>query len=737
MTNPNQVVAPLPEANQVDAMGQVEGDRVAARLLKMHKAGLDASREANLLAEKLLLHIDGSGDSQWADILHGSRVAIPRIISEYRKTENLLRLVVDNAVAHHTTMPMKFVAESTPDREARMTALVDELVINHIAQQQDWNGLFAEAMYLAMAAGFCPIHCYWREDEIDQHEPIAPTDQEDPMVVVEQLLSPKPGMVDCWVGNPFDTVFSRGSKRNSIYSLSYTRVLPADMVRTKFAHVPGVEGLEGTNKMPSASGFQRIARSWRVESLAVHGSPIIDHRRQENEEDELMVIICHEVLPNVVAEWPDGRLQLIAVPGAGDLRDGSQTQHAKLLADQKLPGGDFSCSNVYSHHRSDDVRGKPWVEDLDQMQIDLNIAKSKRWEHINNMVEAPIVAPGGAIADDMVVIGNYNLMEIEPSYASWRPQVAKLDEGALTALEHEIADLRQSIFRSGGYQAASRGEGQGSRQPYRAIVALQQADASIHGPVNMRFKRSAADFARRTWRQVKAYADVPFLIEITGDEYAYLTEPYVDKRMLSRRPPNFKLVNAFGPSPELRAQEVLELMSTTGADGEPFLRTREARRQYPNQTIFDAESDPVAVQRRHAKSVAQGIYDIVRAFRKESGFTEDGMGNPAVQQVAMSLFPEVERQFPRQQDDDLEAHLRALTEITQDDRSDAIARMIAMVRQKMYYQWQAQMAAAMAPADTDRSNTGGAPRRRLGPSTVASEGAGTGGMPTESGSLAQ
>jgi len=97
----------------------------------------------------------------------------------------------------------------------------------------------------------------------------------------------------------------------------------------------------------------------------------------------------------------------------------------------------------------------------------------------------------------------------------------------------------------------------------------------------------------------------------------------------------------------------------------------------------------------------------------------------------MQLFPIIEQRYPRLRNDDLEAHLKAYAEITQDDRADAIARTIVMVRENMYYQWQAQMAAAMAPADGPTPNVGGGPRKKLGPSTVAREGAGTGGMPTE------
>ena len=99
------VIAPLPNRNEVDAAGPRSRQEVARSVLSGHSAGLDARRHRDLLSEELLLHIDGSGHFQWADILYDQRVAIPRLISEFRKTENLLRLVVDNAVARASRMP--------------------------------------------------------------------------------------------------------------------------------------------------------------------------------------------------------------------------------------------------------------------------------------------------------------------------------------------------------------------------------------------------------------------------------------------------------------------------------------------------------------------------------------------------------------------------------------------------------------------------------------------------------
>ena len=688
-------VAPLPEQNQVDAVGQVSAQSIARQVVQAHSVALQSRRDRDLISEKLLLHVDGSSDGQWYDIFLGQRVEIPRLISEFRKTENILRLVVDNAVAHHTTMPLRYFAESQPDRDAADQALIDSLWMNYVAYTQDLNSLFAEAMYLAMPAGFCPVHRYWSDGVTDQHEPVKPQGEEATQM---DSFNPTPGVLDCWLGNPFDMVFDRNAKRGSVYWASYGRVLPADLVRRTFSHVPGVDGLEGSTRMPSASRFQQIARDWQTEGIGVHGSSAISHRRSFEGEEESLTLIVREALP---IGWGDrGHLQIVAVPGNVDLRRGEGTAgHALLLADQALPGLDFSWSLFYSHHRGDDVHGKPWVEDIDQLQVDLNIALSKRWEVINRMVEAPIVAPGGAISEDMADLGGYNLLEVEPTLAGWRPQVMQWPYQILDALNKECEDRRRAIYTGGGYQASSRGEAPGSRMAYRAIVALQQADNSIHGPVNMRFRRSATDFARGCWRQMKQYGQVPWLIDIAGDEYSHLVEPYVDNTKISDRPPHYKLVNAFGASPELRAQEILDLMGTRGADGEVFLSTAEARRRYPDQALFDGQGDPGVVARRRAKTVANRIRMLAKQFREQNDFQETDFSHPWVQQAAMMIFNQIEAQFPRLQDDDLAAHISTLSEITQDETVDPIARLAAIERQKLYYQWQAMMAMTpgMAP----------------------------------------
>lgn len=672
--------------------------KLAENIVAAHTSGLQARRAHDLISEKLLLHIDGSGDFQWADIFFDQRIEIPRLVSEFRKTENLLRPIVDNAVSHHTMMPLRYFVESQADRRARERALIDGLFANHVALQQDFLGLFSDALYLAMPAGFCPVHRYWRDDATDQYEPTPG---------VSTPIPTRPGILDCWVGNPFDTVFDPSAKRGSVRWASYGRWLPASLVRQAFGHVKGVATLEGGTRLSSAAQFQRIARDWRLAGLNVHGSPVVERRRdQPRGEDEMLYVLCREVLPGAEPDWPEGRLQLVAVPGTPDFRrGGGQSGGGILLADQALPAGDFSWTLFYSHFRGDDVLGKPWVENLDQLQIELNIAISKEWETVNKMLEAPIVVPGGMISEDVADFGGFNILEVEPTLGNVRPRVMEWPTEILTALRRIIEDKRRALYTIGGYQAASRGEAPGSRMAYRAILALQSADSSIHGPVNARYRRSACDFARGCWRQFKAYGDVAWLLPVIGDEYAYLADPYVDKTRLSADVPDYKLVNAFGASPEMRAQEVLELVQMRGADGQPFLSTEEARRQYPSQSLFGEHATHKSIQKRRARTVAAAVDSMVRDLREQTGLAATAINDPQVQQAAQYVFGALKDQFPIMRDDDLRAHIDVYSETTQDETADPITRLVLKVRQDWYYQWQAMQSVQGAPGLLGQSPT--------------------------------
>ena len=95
--------APSQQDNHADMEG-INPQKLAQEIADFHKNGLERKRFHDLTAEKYLIHIDGEGDNQWADIYNGERIQIPHNLSGIpRAQNNLLRPLVDNMVAYHST----------------------------------------------------------------------------------------------------------------------------------------------------------------------------------------------------------------------------------------------------------------------------------------------------------------------------------------------------------------------------------------------------------------------------------------------------------------------------------------------------------------------------------------------------------------------------------------------------------------------------------------------------------
>lgn len=706
-------------SNQADAAPARTAASVAREVAESHRRRLQARRYRDLTSEKYMLHIDGEGDSQWADILRGVRVAIPRGLPEYRTQENLLRPIVDNAVAYHTTMPFRYAAEGKQDRESRERALVDQAFANHVSQGQRFNHLFAQGMYLSVAAGFCPIHAYWRDDlASDPYEP----------VWASGMSGQRPGLIDAWCGNPFGMVMNPGAVRDSIQWASYDRVLPAQMVRDAFGDVLARQRvrLEGTTHLPSAAVFQRVARRWHQEALERHGTAVLwpGGEGGRDDDEELIALVCREVAPGVDPRWPQGRLVLIALQGEVDPARGRSGTRAAgepvLLADQPLPAGRFSFSLLYSHHRFDDVHGKPWAGDLDELQVQLNLARSDRKAYVQRQLRAPTIT-SGPLVEDMAEYDGYAILELEPGQHGFQPRVLEIPAGPLQAINLEIEDIRRAMYTIGGYQAASRGEGHAGDSGAK-IVALQRADDTVHGPVNTVFRDTASDFMGLCWSLMKSYGDVGWIVSVTGDEYAHLADGYIDRTRLSETAPVFRLTSLAGATPESHAQQLLTMVQTRGADGMPFMSTAEARKQWPDQNLFGEITDASAVRRRRARSVVAQIRATVDDFRRRTGMQQTAMNDPWVQQAAAFVAQHIAARFPPFPDDDPAAHVDALSEITQDETEDAVARVVAAIHQRPYLEWQRQIQAQQQMAEQQSARGGGGDRRTALPNRETTPG---------------
>jgi hypothetical protein len=660
---------PAPERNQADALGRVEIESEARLVLDAHRRGLSSRRQQILTHEKYLIHLDGEGDGQWADVFMGDRVEIPiQFPGEIRVTENLLRPIVDNAVAYHTTMPFRFVAESKPDRESRQRSMIDQALVNHMSAKQMWNRVFAEAMQWATVAGHCPVHGFWRDDVTAQ--PYEPVGMEGKGL--------RRGQIDAYVGDPFDTVYNPGAKRNSVHWATYGRTIPLGVIQAAFPQVQGIDGLKGSKRLPSASRFQRVLRQWNIAGLGTHGSALLQAGRDL---EELVALITREVAPGIDARYPQGRITMIAVNGSAATQSseaGGGGSSPLMLFDGPLPASRFSFVRVYSAHRFDDVYGKPFVGDLDDLQVQLNRGLSKRAEYIERTIRPPLVT-GGPIVEDTATWTPDGRIEVDPA-SPFQPFLLS-PQADVAALNEHIDGFRNAMFTLGGYQAASRGESR-SGDPTSKVIALAKADDTIHGPTNQRFREAVEEFGGLCHGLFREFGDIPWAVDVTGEEMSHLVEPWISKDMVSSSEPTFKLVSGFGATLESKANQLLSLVQTKGADGQPLMTTRLFQAQYPDPSMYPDQQDPVAIRERRAKTINARIRSMASAM--EQGMDPAMASDP---RLLLMAHQSLTAEFPMLPDDDPQANFDALTSITQDENEAQISRKLAGYRQAGYQMW--------------------------------------------------
>lgn len=677
----------LPSEGQRTAAsyGPREAKEIADEAVDFYERGSRAKRLRDLTAEKYALHLDGSGGSQWYDLYYGTRMKmVPQLKTAPRLQNNQLRPIIDNVVAHLTTQDYRYVVESRKDKESRERALIDQLIVNYHCRKQRWNTLWIEAKYTAAVYGFCPVHQMVRQDLVsDPYEAVLAARPNG-----QPMQGPRRVQLDAFVGNPWGMVFDAGAKRGSVHRCVWERVLPADLVRQAFSME-----IEGDEHTPSASQFQRIAQRWLTQSFMVHGTPALHAGRGNT---ELVALLYDEIPPGILPDWPDGRLCIIGMAGASsaDVEGGVKKGRAKLLWCDKLPGASYSFVRVYSHQRMDDVLGKPFIEDLDEDQIQLNQLESMANEFLRRANKPPLASSGNVDVKSLGYEGD-TVFEVEP-LAAGELELRYLEYPArhIPLLERKIERVLQGMYRKGAYQAASRGE-LPSGASGKALIASQAADDSILGPIVSRTKAELEDFAGLGWRLLKEFLDVPLVIDSVGNQFGYLAPSYVDRTMMSEREPTFSLVSSWGTSVEAKAQQLLNLYGMRDAAGEQVLSTRELKLAWPDRSMWGDFEDPREYRERKAKSINKMIQQAGEQVRLQMPQLAMAMSDPMLQMVAQQLAMQIDQVEPVLMDDDLELNIELLSLLTQDTSEDPLVRQTARVRQLILFEWLARKQAAM------------------------------------------
>lgn len=712
-TLPSDIPAGLPaQEDTASSLNGPEGLRAAREIVERHRTGKEKRRIRDLTAEKYLIHVDAEGDGQWADIFNGSVVRVPpKPGGSLRLQANLLRPMVQNFISYNTSLPFRALAVAGSDRKAKDRARIDTAFANHLIRAQRFNELFAEALGIAAVYGHCPVHAAWRSDlRYDPYEPIYNTG-------MEGADAMRPGMLDCWVGDPWSTVYNDGATRRSVHWFSYERILPATLVRQAF---PDAE-LEGSTDLAAASRYQRTARKWTAAGGGVHGTGAMDGGRDN---DEMIALVCREIAPGVDSRYPDGWLEIAALQGASST---DQTETAGgagrgvLLWQGPLPGKRFSATRVYALDLWDDVFGKAYVADLDKLQTEYNQLRTLRAEYIRRYSRPQMVVQTGMLEQDAQITGDDAIIE----YAGGNPPYLLTPPQGDSGVQAQIADCLDQMFRIGGWQAASRGESNAGDAAAK-VVALAKADDSIFGPINRQLRGSVCEFLQTCHQLARQYMTVPMLVSDLGDEYGHLADAYLRREDLSDEAPTYELISGSGATPESQIQQLMGLVTTPASDGSPLMTVGEFWDRFPDATVRPPTNDVAQVRKRRAQQIN---YAILKAADEMAAQMEGQQMPPEWQQhAATMLFQQLHQQFPPKQTDPPQLHIDTLDEIVQDEMAAPLARQVAEQRQAVYLQWiaQIQMAGAGAPPQ------GGAPGQpqQAQPQPTSTGAAEIGGTPT-------
>lgn len=647
---------------------------MAKEIWEGFRQGKLSKRNHDLTAEKYLWHIIGEGDGQWADVINGTRVAIPpNMGGGIRITRNLEDPIVRHFIAYHTAQKFQLLARPKADREARDRAKLDTLLANDIIHRQRLNQVVAETLFWGAAYGHGIIHAMWREDlSSDPYEPLYNTGYEESM---------RPGFVDMFCGDPWDTVYNPGARRYSVQWYSYGRVLPAQIVREAFAHVPGIENLEGREDLPSASRTQRIARKWEGLGSYMHGNLAMTGGLHG---EEMIALVCREIAPGASRQYPKGALQIVAIDGAADTDTetvASQSSRAFLLHSGPLPGSRFSGTRFYASTRGDDVLGQPYVANIDKAQTDLNQLLTNEVEYLRRFARPPLKVPAGALVDDSITTEDDALLEfIDPQYLNAVNYLYPPAQGA-GVFGPAIERAEEYIFRASGWQAASRGEAK-SGDPAAKVVALARADDTIQGPIQEGIRNSLCELLQTGHALVRENLQatgIPWLIRnVTGEDLGYLAEPYIRASQLSDEAPDYIVVSGMGATPEARAQQLLSMVQMMGADQKPILTTDKMWKYWPDQTLAPPEISARDLRESRAQKVNYAIKQVAGDLRQAMG--------PQADLQLFQAHAALMAEFPPLLDDPDDLHVETLSNLTQDEMEDSLVRRLATMRQRVYIQ---------------------------------------------------
>lgn len=624
----------------------------------------------------LLVHLDGTGEGQWAVLLEGaSYISIPWAFGSRARTQiNLLQPITANMIKHHTAIPYRAVVELSGPRKKRRKLKAAQAYGNHVIADQRLNSVIAEALWMGAPYGHCPVHFQWRTDI--SHDPYQPLYlQGDEAAEYSQKM--RKGFVDAYCGDPWNTVYNEGATRNSVHRMCYARSVPLKLLQAAYPNVPGIMALKGRTDLPSVSRFQQAGRRAMMQAgTGKTGSHVLDGGRSGGE--EIVVILCDELAPGIDPQWPTGRLSVVALDGVATVDDNATTKMPLHLHTGALPAGRFSAIRIYPTDSFDDVHGRPWLANLDDLQRDLNQLATLQRERIRRFARTQLLAQTNSLEDDTLLTVDDAIIY----YTGDKPTFLTPPPGEVGFISQDMMNTMEAMFRIGGWQASSRGEGKAG-DAHAKVVALAAMDDSIFSSANRMLQDDVCQGLTLATALAKENLVVPTPLKGSGIDLGYRGE--ITSFDLPDDAVTFALTQG-SASPEARLQQNMNMVTTLGGDGAPLMTTEQFHESNPDPSLRPVMSEVSRQRRLRPIEVADTIEDLADGFIEQNGEPSPETLDGIAQWLNHALWQEL----PVEDGDDPQLNIDALDELILDTSVHKLARAVARLRRDGIAQWQAQ-----------------------------------------------
>jgi hypothetical protein len=340
---------------------------------------------------------------------------------------------------------------------------------------------------------------------------------------------------------------------------------------------------------------------------------------------------------------------------------------------------------VYADDSWDDVLGRPWVAGgLDDAQIELNQIVTLEKEYLRRHSRTQMLAQEGSIDDNTLSYLDDAIIR----YAGEKPSFLNPPTAPQGLFQQAISAVEQYMYTVGGWQKASRGEGNAGDSGAK-VAMLGEADDSIFATTNLEFYRSVSDGIQLGHALARESMFVPTTLNVSGVDMNRLAGRGITGADLMEDDPTFTLVQG-SASPDAQTQQLLNLATTQTPSGDALLTVDEFHETVPDPSLRRLRPEIDTIRRARPYEINRAIEDACAEAAEQA----QQMPPEWMPMLAEEIYLQIGEAYPLEDGDDPQMNMDALDELILDGTTPALVRQVARLRRQDHQMWAFMLAQA-------------------------------------------